>query len=214
MPCFTYEISKAELFLACLESHEDALLDRVRQRREAWAQWYKYASSYEQLVWRLFEASGRIKSELCRGRLFGCFESDWRRPHMECAGHVMSHAPYVGICECVASKKVRRLSGSLSSEIRPSVSNVMSFIVSDVTVVSGVNSVGEEKSMKFKTYRGPLLIHLSWYELPLGTCQSIDLTVAPSHGKEHDARDMIRTYKDTLREDAMEFGYSYVHAQT
>ena len=58
----------------------------------------------------------------------------------------------------------------------------------------------------FKTYRGPIPIHPRRYELPLGTCRSGDLNVYPSHSDEHDARDRIRLYKDTMREDAMEFG--------
>ena len=78
---------------------------------------------------------------------------------MECFGHVMSLASYVGVCKCAASKKIRRLSGSLSFEIGPSVLQVMSYIASEVTGVSGVNSIGEEKSMMFKAYRAPLPIH-------------------------------------------------------
>ena len=155
--------------LTCFESHEEALFDWVRQRHDAWAQWQKYASSRDPLVRRLFDASGRIKSQLCRRRLFGCFESNWRWPRMECAGHIMSHAPYVSVCECAASKKVLRLSGSSSSEIGPSVSQVMSSIVSEMTGVSGVNSFGEDKWMMFKSYPGPLPTHPRWYELPLGT---------------------------------------------
>ena len=119
---------------------------------------------------------------------------------MECADHVMSHAPYVGICECAASKRVRRLSGSSLSEIGPSVSQVMSSIASKVTGVSGVNSVGKDKSMIFKTYLGPFLIHPRWYELPLGTCRGGDLSVASSRREEHDVCDTIRIYKDTMRE--------------
>ena len=71
----------------------------------------------------------------------------------------MSHAPYVGICECTASKRMHRLLGSSSSEIGPSVSQVMLSIASEVTGISGVNSIGEDKSMIFKTYRGPMPIH-------------------------------------------------------
>ena len=88
------------------------------------------------------------------------------RPNMECAGHFMSHAPYVGICECAACKKVFRLSGSSLSKIDPSVTQVMSSIASEVIGVSGVNSIGEDKSMMIKTYRGTLLNHPGWYKLP------------------------------------------------
>ena len=126
----------------------------------------------------------------------------------------MSHTPYVGICECAASKKVRLLPGSSSSEIGPSLSQVISSIASEVTGVLGMNNVGEGKSMKLKTYRGPLPIHLRWYELPLGTYRSCDLSVAPSRAEEHYARDTIRLYRDTMREDAMEFGYPAVRAPT
>ena len=133
---------------------------------------------------------------------------------MVCASHVMSHAPYVGICEGAASKKVRRLSDSSSSEIGPSVSQVISSIAPMLIGVSGINRVGGDKSMMFKTYRGPLAIHPRWYNLSLGTCRSSDLSAAPSRGEEHDARAIIRLYKGTMREDAMAFGDSAVHGPT
>ena len=215
-PCFPDETSKVESLLTCFESHEEALLDWVLQRLDSSVRWHKYASSYDALVRRLFEASGRINSELCRRRLFGCYESNWVWSRMECAGHVMSHAPYIGICECATSSKLRRLSGSSLSEIGPLASQVMSSIdvASDVTGISGVNSVGEDNSMMFKTYRGPLPIQLHWYELPLDTCRSGNLGVAPIRGEEHDARDTIRLYKDAIRKDAMELGDSLVRAPT
>ena len=53
-------MSKAESLMTCFESHEEALLDWARQRRDASAQWHKYANSYVPLVQCLFEASGRI----------------------------------------------------------------------------------------------------------------------------------------------------------
>ena len=68
--------------------------------------------------------------------------------------------------------------------------------------------------MVLKAYRGPLLIHPSWYELPLGTFRSGGLSVAPSRTEEHDARDTISIYKDTIREYVMEFDDPYVRAQT
>ena len=60
--------------------------------------------------------------------------------------------------------------------------------------------------MMVKTYRGPLPIHPRRYEFLLSTCRSGDLSVVPSHGEEHDACDTICPYRDTMREDAMEFG--------
>ena len=66
-------------------------------------------SSYDPLVRDLFGASGRLKSELCRRRLLGFCESNWGLLRMEFAGHVMSHASYLGICECALSRKLRRL---------------------------------------------------------------------------------------------------------
>ena len=77
---------------------------------------------------------------------------------------------------------MHRLSGLSSSEIGPSVSQVMPSIVSEVTGVSDVDSVGEDKSMMFKAYRGPLPNLSRWYELPIGTCRSGDLSLAPSCG--------------------------------
>ena len=38
--------------------------------------------------------------------------------------------------------------------------------------------------------------------------------MAPSRGEEHDASYTIRIYKDTMREDAIEFGVHYVCAAT
>ena len=69
---------------------------------------------------------------------------------MECAGHVMSHSPYVGIYECEANMKVCRQSGSSSSEIGPSIPQMMSFIAVEVTGVSGVDTAGEDKSITLK----------------------------------------------------------------
>ena len=76
LPWLPDEISKAESLQACFESHEEALVDWVRQFRDASAQWHKYASSYESLVRSLFEASGRIKSESYQRRIFGCFKGN------------------------------------------------------------------------------------------------------------------------------------------
>ena len=77
---------------------------------------------------------------------------------------------------------------------------------SDVIGISGLINVGEDKKMIFKTYRGPLSIHARWYDLASGTCRSGDLSVAQSRGEKHDARETIRLYKNTMRQDAMEFG--------
>ena len=71
----------------------------------------------------------------------------------------MSATPYIGISECAASKKLRRLSDSSSSKIGPSVLQVMLSFVSEVTVVSVANSADMGKSIIFKSYRGPLLMH-------------------------------------------------------
>ena len=57
----------------------------------------------------------------------------------------------------------------------------------------------------FSSYAGILLINLSWYEPPLGTWRSSDLSQAPSHDKEHDAQDAISLRKDSLREDTLVF---------
>ena len=93
-------------------------------------------------------------------------------------------------------------------------SQVMSSVFSEMTGVSGVKSVGEDKSMMFKAYRGPLPNHPRWYELPSISCRNDDLGVTPNRGEEHDTRDMICIYKNTMREDAMEFGYLCVRAPT
>ena len=121
---------------------------------------------------------------------------------MKFVGYVASNVPYFDVCECTASGKLRRLSRSSSFDIDPS----------DVTGVSGLKNVGNDKSTILKIYSGPLPIHPRWYELPLGTCRSGDLSVAPSRREEHDARNTIRLYKDTVREDAMEFGDPNIRA--
>ena len=80
---------------------------------------------------------------------------------MQCAGHVASNAPYVGVRKYVASERLRRLSGSSLYGIGTSASQVVSSICdggSDVAGVLGFNSIGEAKTMMFNTYCGPLLI--------------------------------------------------------
>ena len=81
---------------------------------------------------------------------------------MECTGHIMSHAPSVRTCACEASSKLHRLSGSYSSGIGCSASQVVSSIgdcASNVTGVSDLIRVEENKSKMVKTYRGSLPIH-------------------------------------------------------
>ena len=48
--------------------------------------------------------------------------------------------------------------------------------------------------------------------MPLGTSRNSELRVAPSRDEEHDSRDTIRLYKDTMLEDAIEFGDPLVRA--
>ena len=83
-----------------------------------------------------------------------------------------------------------------------------------MTGFSGLNSVGEEESTMLKIYRGPLRIYSRWHELPQGSCRSADLRVVPSRGEEHDVRDTICLYKDTLRDDVIEFGYPLLSIRT
>ena len=82
-----------------------------------------------------------------------------------CAGNVMYHATYVGIRECAASNKLCRQGSLRSSGIDSSVSQAIPSIrdAPDVTSGSGVNSVGEGKSMMFKACCGPIPIHPRWY---------------------------------------------------
>ena len=115
----------------------------------------------------------------------------------------------MGVCECAVSDELHQISLSYLSGIVPSESQVPSSISDDayaVTAVSGLNSVGEDKTMMFKTYCGTLSILLRWYEYSLGTCHRGDLSVKPSRGEENDARDTVRLYKDTLREDVIQRG--------
>ena len=62
----------------------------------------------------------------------------------------------------------------------------------DVSGISSLNNVGEDKSIMLKSYRGYLSIHPRRYELSLGSCRSDDLSLAPIRGDEHDAHDIIR----------------------
>ena len=70
----------------------------------------------------------------------------------------------------------------------------------------GLNSVGEDKLTMFSGYKGSLLIHTRWYELTPGICKSCDLSQAPTQGEEHDARDTIRLYKETMHKYMLKFG--------
>ena len=70
-----------------------------------------------------------------------------------CAGYGISHAHYVRVCEYSVSGKFRRLLDSSSSGIGQPAMQVFLFIVdgiSGATGVSGLNSVGENKSKMFK----------------------------------------------------------------
>ena len=99
---------------------------------------------------------------------------------MKCARHLSSYAFYAIVHEWVASSKFSELKGSSSYRIGPSELQVVMYFgdsASDVTGISGLNSVSEGKSTLFKTCRGPTPIHPSWYELPLGTFRSGNLSV-------------------------------------
>ena len=98
----------------------------------------------------------------------------------------MVYDPYVGICECGTSRQVCRLSRLTSCDIGLSVLQVVKSAgdsTSDVTSISSFNSDGNDKTMIVKTNRNPMLIHSRWYELPLGTCRSGDLSAAPNNGE-------------------------------
>ena len=58
----------------------------------------------------------------------------------------------------------------------------------------------------FFEYNGLLSIHPRWYELPLGICRNGDVSQAPARAEEHDARDAVCLYKETMREYILEFG--------
>ena len=59
------EVLHSELLLSSFEKHGEALLDLVLSRVDNSAKCDKYASGYDPLVRRMFEASNRIKSKLC-----------------------------------------------------------------------------------------------------------------------------------------------------
>ena len=100
--------------------------------------------------------------------------------------------------------------GSLASQVMSSNGDDSS----DVTGVSRLKRISEDNSSMFKTYLVSLEIYSSWYELYLCTCSSGDLSAAPSRGEEHDALDIPCLYKDTMHEDAMEFGKLLFRAPT
>ena len=72
--------------------------------------------------------------------------------------------------------------------------------------MQGFNTVGEDTPTMFSEYKGPLPIHPRGYELPLGICRSGSLSQAETRGEEHDARDAVRLYRETMREGMLEFG--------
>ena len=115
---------------------------------------------------------------------------------MECSGNVMSHAPYIGLCECPPLGKLRRLLGPSLFGINPSASQLMSSIdvACDVTGVSGVNNADEDKPMMLKSYRDLLPIHHCWYEFHLCNCCSGNLSVTSCRGEENDACNTILLY--------------------
>ena len=128
---------------------------------------------------------------------------------MENAGHVASNSPDESVCECASSGKMHRFSGSFSSGIGSSASQVMLLIrdrASHMTGVSGLNNVDKDKTMMLKTYSDPLPIYPHLHELSSDTCRSGCLCVASSFCEENDARYTISLYKDTIHKDAIEFG--------
>ena len=77
---------------------------------------------------------------------------------MDYVGHGMSDALHVDMREHPASRKLCRLVSLLFSGIASSASRILSSIFdaeSYVTGASGLNSVGEDKSIVLKTYRDP-----------------------------------------------------------
>ena len=76
LPRLPDEVLKAESWQSSFEHHDEELPDSVRLRVDTLTQCHKYASRYDPIALRLFEASGCIKSELRRRCLFDCLESD------------------------------------------------------------------------------------------------------------------------------------------
>ena len=68
--------------------------------------------------WGYWENQVRISSKL----LLCLFKSDWGWPRMQCASHVMSQAPNVGIGQCAASQKKNWFPVSISSGFDSTVS--------------------------------------------------------------------------------------------
>ena len=72
--------------------------------------------------------------------------------------------------------------------------------------VCGLLTVGEDKSTIFSSYTGPLPIHPFSHEFSLGMFRSDDLHQVQSSDEEHDAQDTLCLYKETMCENALEFG--------
>ena len=85
------------------------------------------------------------------------------------------------------------------------VTSSLSDSYSSMPKVFGKNSVGEDRATMFSSYGGLLPKLPRWCEFPLGIYCSGDLSKGTSRGAEHDAREVIRLYREMLREDALEF---------
>ena len=88
------------------------MLDWIHYRTDASAQWNTYVNRYDSLVPKLFEPYFHGKSEYHQRCLLRCLESDWSWQHMNPIGHLTSNALYMGVCECAAAGKLRRMLGS------------------------------------------------------------------------------------------------------
>ena len=99
------------------------------------------------------------------------------------------------MCECAAPGKSHQISGTSSSRIGLSLSQVASTIgdgMSKATETCDLNSLGEEKITILWLYSGSQQIIPLWGVLPLGFFRSGDLSVASSWGEEYDERNTIR----------------------
>ena len=64
--------------------------------------------------------------------------------------------------------------------------------------IQGFNKASLNKAITLSECKGPLSTHLCWYEFSFGVCREDGLVQTPTRHEEHDARDTVHLYNDTI----------------
>ena len=75
-----------------------------------------------------------------------------------------------------------------------------------VKKVSWRSSVSDERVLIFLSNREAPLAHPHWYKLPLDMYSNGNLGWEPTHSSENDVHDLIFLYKETIRQDKIDYG--------